>query len=159
MYDFAVELIKKGLAYLDHQSLEEIRATRGTVTAPGTPSPYRDRSVEERSVLFARMRAGEFEDGACVLRGKIDMSAQNMLLRDPVFYRVKHATHHRTGDAWPIYPMYDFAHCIEDALEHITHSLCTLEFDNNRAIYDWILENISAPSRPRQTEFARMNLE
>jgi len=159
MYDFAVELIKKGLAYVDHQSLEEIRANRGTVNEPGTPSPYRDRSVEENLDLFARMRAGEFEDGACVLRGKIDMSAQNMLLRDPVFYRVKHATHHRTGDAWPIYPMYDFAHCIEDALEHITHSLCTLEFDNNRAIYDWILENISAPSRPRQTEFARMNLE
>lgn len=159
MYEFAVELIQKGLAYVDDQSLDEIRANRGTVNEPGVPSPYRDRSVEENLALFAKMRAGDFEDGACVLRGKIDMSAQNMLLRDPVFYRVKHATHHRTGDAWPIYPMYDFAHCIEDALEHITHSLCTLEFDNNRAIYDWILENISAPSRPRQTEFARMNLE
>lgn len=159
MYQYAMELIDKGLAYVDHQTLEQIRENRGTVSEPGTPSPYRDRSVEENRTLFAKMRAGEFQDGACVLRAKIDMSAQNMLLRDPVLYRVKHATHHRTGDAWPIYPMYDFAHCIEDAIEHITHSLCTLEFDNNRAIYDWILDNISAPSRPYQTEFARMNLE
>lgn len=159
MYQYAIELIEKGLAYVDHQSLEEIRENRGTVNEPGTPSPYRDRSIEENLELFKKMRAGAFKDGECVLRAKIDMSAQNMLLRDPVLYRVKHATHHRTGDAWPIYPMYDFAHCIEDAIEHITHSLCTLEFDNNRAIYDWILDNISAPSRPYQTEFARMNLE
>lgn len=159
MYDFAVELIKKGLAYVDDQTLEEIRETRRTVNEPGVESPYRDRSVEENLDRFARMRAGEFENGACVLRGKIDMTASNMLLRDPVLYRVMHATHHRTGDAWPIYPMYDFAHCIEDALEHVTHSLCTLEFDNNRAIYDWVLDNISSPSRPYQTEFARLNLE
>lgn len=159
MYQFAVELIQKGLAYVDDQTLEEIREMRRSVNEPGVESPYRDRSVEENLDLFGRMRAGEFENGACVLRGKIDMAASNMLLRDPVLYRVLHATHYRTGDAWPIYPMYDFAHCIEDAIEHVTHSLCTLEFDNNRAIYDWVLDNISSPSRPYQTEFARLNLE
>lgn len=159
MYQFAVELIKKGLAYVDHQTLEEIREMRRSVNEPGVESPYRDRSVEENLDLFARMRAGEFENGECVLRAKIDMAASNMLMRDPVLYRVLHASHYRTGDEWPIYPMYDFAHCLEDAIEHVTHSLCTLEFENNRAIYDWVLDNITAPSRPYQTEFARLNLE
>ena len=159
MYGYAVELIQKGLAYVDHQTLDEIRENRGTVTEPGTPSRYRDRSVEENLELFAQMRAGAFEDGACVLRAKIDMGASNMLMRDPIIYRIKHADHHRTGDTWCIYPMYDFAHCLEDAIEHITHSLCTLEFENNRELYDWVIDNTSVPSRPRQTEFARLNLE
>lgn len=159
MYGFAIELIEKGLAYVDHQTLEQIRENRGTVTEPGKASPYRDRSVAENLDLFRRMRAGEFEDGQCVLRGKIDMSSVNMLMRDPILYRIKHASHHRTGDAWPIYPMYDFAHCLEDAIEHITHSICTLEFDNNRELYDWVIDNTSVPSRPRQTEFARLNLD
>lgn len=159
MYGYAVELIQKGLAYVDDQNLDEIRANRGTVTEPGTPSPYRTRSVEENLDIFARMRAGEFPDGSKVLRAKIDMASSNMLMRDPILYRIKHAEHHRTGDAWVIYPMYDFAHCLEDAIEHITHSLCTLEFENNRELYDWVIDNTSVPSRPRQTEFARLNLE
>lgn len=159
MYGFAMELIEKGLAYVDDQSLEQIRETRGTVTEPGKESPYRNRSVEENLDRFQRMRAGEFPDGSCVLRAKIDMSATNMIMRDPLLYRIKHVPHHRTGDAWPIYPMYDFAHCLEDALEHITHSLCTLEFENNRALYDWVIDNVSVPSKPRQIEFARLNLE
>lgn len=159
MYGYAQELIRKGLAYVDDQKLDAIRENRGTVLVHGTASPYRDRSVEENLDLFARMRAGEFPDGSKVLRAKIDMSAVNMLMRDPVIYRIKHATHHRTGDAWCIYPMYDFAHCLEDAIEHITHSICTLEFENNRELYDWVIDNTSVPSRPRQTEFARLNLD
>jgi glutaminyl-tRNA synthetase len=159
MYRFAEELIEKGLAYVDSQSEEEIREGRGTVTRPGRPSPYRNRSVEENLDLFRRMRAGEFPDGAHVLRGRIDMASPNMLMRDPVFYRIRHAHHYRTGDEWCIYPLYDYAHCLEDALEGVTHSLCTLEFENNREIYDWIIENTSVPSRPRQYEFARLNLD
>lgn len=159
MYGFAQELIRKGLAYVDDQQLEEIREHRGTVTQAGVNSPWRDRSAEENLDLFARMRAGEFPDGSRVLRARIDMAAQNMLMRDPILYRIKHAHHHRTGDGWCIYPMYDFAHCIEDALEHITHSICTLEFENNRELYDWIINNVSVPSKPRQIEFARLNLE
>lgn len=159
MYGFAQELIRKGLAYVDDQTLEQIRENRGTVTQAGVDSPFRNRSVEENLDIFARMRAGEFPDGSKVLRAKIDMGATNMLMRDPILYRIKHAHHHRTGDAWCLYPMYDFAHCIEDALEHVTHSICTLEFENNRELYDWIIANISVPSRPRQIEFARLNLE
>lgn len=159
MYGYAVELIRGGLAYVDEQGLEEIREGRGTVTTPGTHSPFRDRSVEENLDLFARMRAGEFPDGDRVLRAKINMASANMLMRDPILYRIKRATHHRTGDDWVIYPMYDFAHPIEDAIERITHSLCTLEFENNRELYDWVIDNTSVPSRPRQTEFARLNLD
>jgi glutaminyl-tRNA synthetase len=159
MVGFAEELIRKGLAYVDSQSEAEIREGRGTVTEPGTPSPYRDRSVDENLDLFRRMRAGEFPNGAHVLRGKIDMASPNMIMRDPVFYRILHEEHYRTGDEWCIYPLYDFAHCLEDALEGVTHSLCTLEFENNREIYDWIIENTSVPSRPRQYEFARLNLD
>ena len=159
MYGFAVELIEKGLAYVDSQSEEEARESRGTVTQPGRGSPYRDRSVEESLDLFRRMRAGEFPDGSHVLRARIDMASPNMLMRDPVLYRIRHAHHYRTGDAWCIYPMYDFAHPLEDALEGVTHSLCTLEFENNRELYDWVVENTSVPSRPRQYEFARLNLD
>ena len=158
MYAFAVELIQKGLAYVDSQSVEDIQANRGTVKEPGTPSPFRDRSVAENLKLFEQMRAGAFKDGEVVLRAKIDMSNANMLMRDPLLYRVRHAHHHRTGDAWCIYPMYDFAHCLEDAIEHITHSVCTLEFENNREVYDWLIGNVSAPSQPKQYEFARLNL-
>ncbi|MGC4016177.1 MAG: glutamate--tRNA ligase family protein [Luteolibacter sp.] len=125
---------------------------------PGTPSPYRDRSVEENLDLFARMKAGEFKEGECILRAKIDMASPNLNLRDPVLYRILHAEHHNTGDAWHIYPMYDFAHPLEDALEHITHSLCTLEFENHRPLYDWFIDNCPVPSKPRQIEFARLNL-
>jgi glutaminyl-tRNA synthetase len=159
LYDHAVELIEKGLAYVDSSSEEEIRALRGTVTEPGTESPYRDRDVEENLDLFRRMRAGEFEDGAHVLRARIDMGAANMKMRDPLLYRIRHAHHYRTGDEWCIYPMYDFAHCLSDAVENITHSLCTLEFENNRDIYDWVLDNttVDGPA-PEQTEFARLNL-
>jgi glutaminyl-tRNA synthetase len=167
MYRFAEHLIREGKAYVDSQNEEEIRENRGTVTEPGRPSPFRDRGVEENLDLFRRMRAGEFGNGAHVLRGKIDMAAPNMLLRDPILYRIRHAEHYRTGDAWCIYPLYDCAHPIEDALESITHSLCTLEFENNRPLYDWIVENlprtgedaIPADSRPRQYEFARGNLD
>lgn len=158
LYGFAVELIEKGLAYVDSQSLEEIRENRGTIDEAGKPSPFRERSVEENLDLFRRMRQGEFPDGSHVLRAKIDMAAANMLMRDPVLYRIRHATHYRTGDAWSVYPMYDFAHCLSDAIEHITHSLCTLEFENNREIYDWLVERVSVPARPRQYEFARLNL-
>ncbi|RME84258.1 MAG: glutamine--tRNA ligase/YqeY domain fusion protein [Caldilineae bacterium] len=159
LYQFAEQLIKDGKAYVDSLSEEEIRAYRGTVTEPGRESPYRNRSVEENLDLFRRMRAGEFPDGAHVLRAKIDMSSPNMLLRDPILYRIRHAHHYRTGDRWCIYPMYDFAHPLSDAIEHITHSLCTLEFENNRAIYDWLTENLIDPPRPRQYEFARLNLD
>ncbi len=159
LYQFAEELIRRGLAYVDSLSEEEIRAYRGTVTEPGKESPYRNRSVEENLDLFRRMRAGEFPDGAHVLRAKIDMSSPNMLLRDPILYRIKHAHHYRTGDEWCIYPMYDFAHPLSDGIERITHSLCTLEFENNRAIYDWLVDHLIPPPQPRQYEFARLELD
>jgi len=155
---FAEELIVKGLAYVDSLSAEEIRQYRGTLTEPGKNSPYRDRSIEENLDLFRRMKAGEFPDGAHVLRAKIDMASSNIILRDPTLYRIRTAHHHRTGDKWRIYPMYDFTHCLSDALEGITHSVCTLEFENNRPLYDWVLDNVSAPCHPRQIEFARLNL-
>jgi glutaminyl-tRNA synthetase len=157
-HDCAVHLIKNGKAYVDQQTAEEMRANRGNLTVPGTPSPYRDRSVEENLDLFARMKAGEFKEGECILRAKIDMASPNLNLRDPALYRIMHAEHHNTGNAWCIYPMYDFAHPLEDALEHITHSLCTLEFENHRPLYDWFIENCPVPSKPRQIEFARLNL-
>jgi len=159
MYDYAEHLIREGKAYVDSQDEEQIRLGRGSVTEPGTPSPYRDRSVEENLDLFRRMRAGEFPDGAHVLRAKIDMASPNMLLRDPVLYRIRHASHYRTGDAWCIYPLYDYAHPIEDAIEGVTHSICTLEFETNRPLYDWVVENTPTPNRPRQYEFARLNLD
>ena len=158
LYGFAVELIRRGKAYVCSLSEDEIREYRGSVTEPGRNSPYRDRSVEENLDLFARMRAGEFADGAHVLRGKIDMASPNMKLRDPLFYRIKRATHYHRGDAWSIYPFYDFAHPLSDAIERITHSLCTLEFENNREIYDWLVDTLEFPDPPRQTEFARLNL-
>lgn len=158
LYDYAVHLIKAGKAYVDSLSAEEIRAHRGTLTEPGKESPHRDRSVEENLDLFQRMRAGEFEDGTHVLRAKIDMAHPNLVMRDPTLYRIRHASHHRTGDAWCIYPMYDFTHCISDAVEGITHSLCTLEFENNRAIYDWVLDQLPVSCHPQQIEFARLNL-
>jgi glutaminyl-tRNA synthetase len=158
LYDWAVHLIKTGKAYVDDQSQEEIRVNRGTLTEPGRNSPFRERSVEENLDLFARMRAGEFPNGARVLRAKIDMSSGNINLRDPVLYRILHATHPRTGTAWKIYPSYDFAHGQSDAIEHITHSICTLEFEDHRPLYDWFIENLPVPSRPRQYEFARLNL-
>ncbi|NIY82844.1 glutamine--tRNA ligase [Vibrio hepatarius] len=159
LYEFAVELINKGLAYVEELSPEQIREYRGTLTAPGKPSPYRDRSVEENLALFEKMRAGGFEEGKACLRAKIDMSSSFMVMRDPVIYRVRFATHHQTGDKWCIYPMYDFTHCISDALEGITHSLCTLEFQDNRRLYDWVLENITIDCQPHQYEFSRLNLE
>ena len=160
MYECAEELIRRGLAYVDSGTEEEIRASRGTVTEPGVAGPFRDRPVEESLDLFRRMRAGEFEDGAHVLRGKIDLSSPNMLMRDPVFYRIRHATHYRQGDAWCLYPLYDYAHCLEDAFEGVTHSICTLEFENNREVYDWILDSLGFEEpRPHQYEFARLELE
>jgi glutaminyl-tRNA synthetase len=160
LYDFAITLIEADKAYVDSQSLQDIRRGRGTVTEPGTESPYRNRSVAENLDLFRRMRAGEFEDGEHVLRAKIDMAAKNMLMRDPVLYRIRHASHYRAGDAWCIYPLYDFTHCLSDAIERITHSLCTLEFKDNRALYDWVLDAAAIePPRPEQTEFARLNLD
>ncbi len=160
MYEVAVGLIEKGLAYVDTADDETIREYRGTVTEPGRPTPDRDRSVEENLDLFRRMRAGEFEDGAMVLRGRIDLASPNMIMRDPVLYRIRHAHHYRTGDDWSIYPLYDFAHCLEDAFEGISHSLCTLEFDNNREIYDWILDHAGFEEpRTHQYEFARLNLD
>jgi glutaminyl-tRNA synthetase len=157
LYDFAVKLIKEGKAYVDDHSQEEIREYRGTLTEPGKNSPYRDRSVEENLDLFERMRAGEFPNGARVLRAKIDMSAPNLWLRDPIMYRILHASHHRTGDKWCIYPMYDWAHGQSDAIEGITHSLCTLEFDVHRPLYDWFLEQLDIENPPRQIEFGRLN--
>ena len=157
-YDCAVALIKKGLAYVDTQTSEEIREQRGNVKVPGKPSPHRARSVEENLELFAKMRSGEVEDGGAVLRANIDMESFNMNMRDPVLYRVVHASHHNTGDAWCIYPMYDFAHPLEDAKEGITHSLCSLEFENHRPLYDWVVENCPVESKPRQIEFARLNI-
>jgi len=158
LYQFAVELIKAGKAYVDSLSADEIRAYRGTLTEPGRNSPYRDRSVEENVDLFARMRAGEFPDGTHVLRAKIDMASPNLNMRDPALYRIRHAHHHRTGDVWQIYPMYDFAHPLSDALEQITHSLCTLEFEDHRPLYDWLVNAVIAGDKPRQIEFARLNL-
>ena len=160
LYGYAIELIKKGLAYVDELSPEEMREYRGTLTEPGKNSPYRDRIVEENLALFERMKNGEFAEGTLSLRAKIDMASPFMVMRDPVIYRIKFATHHQTGDKWCIYPMYDFTHCISDAIERITHSLCTLEFQDNRRLYDWVLENISIERPlPHQYEFSRLNLE
>jgi glutaminyl-tRNA synthetase len=158
LYAWAQHLIRAGKAYVDDQTPEEIRLTRGTLTEPGQNSPFRDRPVEENLDLFARMRAGEFPNGARVLRARIDMASGNINLRDPVLYRILHAHHPRTGDAWKIYPSYDFAHGQSDAIEHITHSICTLEFEDHRPLYDWFLDNLPVPSRPRQYEFARLNV-
>ena len=160
LYDYAVELIKKGLAYVDDLTAEEIRSYRGTLTEPGKESPYRNRSVEENLELFQKMKAGEFGDGEKVLRAKIDMAAPNIVMRDPVIYRIAHVSHHRTGDEWCIYPMYDFAHPLSDAIEEITHSVCTLEFEDHRPFYDWLLDALGfkVGARPRQIEFARLNL-
>lgn len=157
-YQCAIALIEKGLAYVDEQTQEQMRETRGNINVPGTPSPWRDRPMAENLDLFARMRAGEFPDGSLVLRAKIDLASPNMNLRDPVLYRIMRAHHHNTGDAWCLYPMYDYAHPLEDAIEHITHSLCTLEFENHRPLYDWVIEHCPVPAKPRQIEFARLNL-
>lgn len=160
LYGYAIELIEKGLAYVDELSPDQMREYRGTLTDPGKNSPYRDRSVEENLALFERMKNGEFAEGTLSLRAKIDMASPFMVMRDPVLYRIKFASHHQTGDKWCIYPMYDFTHCISDAIERITHSLCTLEFQDNRRLYDWVLENISIERPlPHQYEFSRLNLE
>ena len=160
LYGYAIELIEKGLAYVDELSPDEMREYRGTLTEPGKNSPYRDRSVEENLALFERMKNGEFAESTLSLRAKIDMASPFMVMRDPVLYRIKFASHHQTGDKWCIYPMYDFTHCISDAIERITHSLCTLEFQDNRRLYDWVLENISIERPlPHQYEFSRLNLE
>ena len=159
LYDFAIELINAGKAYVCSLDAEQIRQLRGSLTQPGQDSPYRGRSVAENLDLFRRMRAGEFADGEHVLRAKIDMASPNINMRDPVLYRIRKVTHQRTGDAWPIYPMYDYTHCICDALEGITHSLCTLEFEDHRPLYDWVLDNISANWHPPQIEFSRLGLE
>ena len=158
LYDFAVELIRKNLAYVDDLTPEQMREYRGTLTQPGKPSPNRDRSVAENLDMFTRMKAGEFADGAMVLRAKIDMASPNMNMRDPAIYRIRRAHHIRTGDKWCIYPMYDYTHCISDALEGITHSICTLEFEDHRPLYDWVLDNITIPCHPRQYEFSRLEL-
>ena len=157
LYAFAEQLIRDGKAYVDSQSAEEIRASRGTLTQPGTESPYRNRSIEENLDLFHRMRDGEFADGEHVLRAKIDMASPNVVMRDPTLYRIRHAEHHRTGDKWCVYPMYDFTHCLSDSLEGITHSICTLEFVNNRELYDWVLDALNV-YQPQQIEFARLGL-
>ena len=160
LYEFAVHMIENGNAYVDSLSEEEIREYRGTVTEPGRDSPHRHRSVEENLDLFRRMKAGEFKDGEHVLRGKIDMAHPNMLMRDPILYRIRHASHYRRGDAWCLYPLYDFTHCLSDAIENITHSLCSLEFKDNNALYEWVLDAADVPKpRTEQTEFARLNLE
>ncbi len=157
LYEYAEQLINSGKAYVDSLSAEEIREHRGTLTAPGTNSPYRERSVEENLDLFRRMKAGEFKDGEHVLRAKIDMASPNVIMRDPTLYRIRHVHHHRIGDKWCIYPMYDYAHCISDSIEGVTHSICTLEFANNRELYDWILDALEI-YHPQQIEFARLNL-
>lgn len=157
LYAFAEQLIRDGKAYVDSQSAEEIRASRGTLTQPGTESPYRNRSIEENLDMFHRMRGGEFADGEHVLRAKIDMTSSNVVMRDPTLYRIRHAEHHRTGDKWCVYPMYDFTHCLSDSLEGITHSICTLEFVNNRELYDWVLDALNV-YHPQQIEFARLGL-
>lgn len=158
LYQLAMHLIEKGLAYVDDQDADTIRATRGTLKSPGTDSPYRNRSIEENKALFEKMRAGEFKDGECCLRAKIDMQAGNINMRDPVIYRIRHTEHHRSGDAWCIYPLYDFTHALSDAIENITHSLCTLEFQDHRPLYDWFVANCDMPHAPRQMEFSRLNL-
>src|SRR5512134_532703 len=158
LYGYAEHLIKDGKAYVDSLTAEQMREYRGTLTAPGRESPYRERSIDENLDMFRRMRAGEFEDGAYVLRAKIDMASPNINMRDPVLYRIRRAHHHRTGDAWCIYPMYDFAHPPSDALEKITHSLCTLEFEDHRPLYDWLIANLPVPAQPQQIEFARLSL-
>jgi len=159
LYGFAIELIDSGHAYVCDLNADEIRSTRGTLTAPGVNSPFRDRSCDESRDLFEKMRAGAFPEGSRVLRARIDMASPNLHLRDPTLYRIRYQTHHNTGDAWCIYPMYDFTHPLSDALEGVTHSLCTLEFEDNRALYDWVLEHVTTPSRPYQTEFSRLALE
>ena len=159
LFNYAVELINKGLAYVDELTPEQIREYRGSLTSPGKNSPFRDRSVEENLALFEKMRNGEFAEGTACLRAKIDMASPFIVMRDPVLYRIKFAEHHQTGNKWCIYPMYDFTHCISDALEGITHSLCTLEFQDNRRLYDWVLDNITIDAHPRQYEFSRLNLE
>ena len=159
MYGYAVGLIRTGFAYVDSQSPDEIRAARGTLTLPGRDSPWRNRTPEESTDLFVRMRGGEFPDGAHVLRARIDMASGNLNLRDPVLYRIRHANHPMTGDAWCIYPTYDYAQALSDAIEGVTHSLCTLEFEDHRPLYDWILDHVRPPARPRQIEFSRLNLE
>lgn len=160
LYDYAVELIKRGKAYVDDLTADEIREYRGNLTEAGKESPYRNRSVEENLDLFTRMKNGEFADGEKVLRAKIDMASPNITMRDPVIYRIAHISHHRTGDAWCIYPMYDFAHPLSDAIEGITHSICTLEFEDHRPLYDWLLDSLGfdVNTRPRQIEFARLNI-
>lgn len=158
LYDYAVQLIKKGMAYVCEQTPEEMREYRGTLTEPGRESPYRNRSIEENLDLFERMKNGEFPDGSMTLRAKIDMASPNINMRDPVIYRIKRVHHHRTGDKWCIYPMYDFTHCLSDMLEGITHSLCTLEFEDHRPLYDWYLDVLETPCHPQQIEFARLNL-
>ena len=158
LYQYAVQLIKEGKAYVCSLSAAEIRDYRGTLTEPGKESPYRNRSVEENLDLFERMRAGEFEEGTHVLRAKIDMASPNITMRDPVMYRIRREPHYRTGNKWCIYPMYDFAHCLSDSIERITHSICTLEFENNRPLYDWFLDELKVESHPQQIEFARLNL-
>lgn len=158
LYEFAIQLIKMGKAFVCEQTPEEMKQCRGTLTEPGTPSPWRDRSVEENLELFERMKNGEFEDGTRTLRAKIDMASPNINMRDPVVYRIKKATHHRTGDKWCIYPMYDFTHCLSDMLEGITHSCCTLEFEDHRPLYDWYLDVLKTPCHPQQIEFARLNI-
>jgi glutaminyl-tRNA synthetase len=158
LYEYALQLIEQGQAYVDSLSAEEIREHRGTLTEPGRNSPYRDRSVTENLELFEKMRSGELEDGSCVLRAKIDMASPNLNMRDPTIYRIRHVGHHRTGDKWCIYPMYDFTHCLSDSIEGITHSICTLEFENNRPLYNWFLEQLQVEHHPQQIEFARLNL-
>ncbi|MCP4010675.1 MAG: glutamine--tRNA ligase, partial [Proteobacteria bacterium] len=159
LYAYAIELIEKNLAYVDSQDADTMRANRGTLTEAGSDSPYRDRSIEENLALFAEMKNGEHANGTHVLRARLDMASPNINLRDPVIYRIKHTAHQRTGDAWCIYPMYDYTHCISDAIEGITHSLCTLEFEDHRPLYDWILDNISIDTHPRQIDFSRLNLD
>ncbi|MFO8240270.1 MAG: glutamine--tRNA ligase/YqeY domain fusion protein [Dissulfuribacterales bacterium] len=158
LYDYAVQLIKKGKAYVCSLSPEEIKEYRGTLTEPGKDSPYRSRSVEENLDLFERMRAGEFEDGSHILRAKIDMASPNLNMRDPAIYRIRRMSHHRTGDKWCVYPMYDFTHCLSDSIEGITHSICTLEFQDHRPLYDWVLDQLNVKCHPQQIEFARLNL-
>ncbi len=159
LYQYALDLINKGLAYVDSQSADEIREKRGTLKQVGSDSPFRDRSIGENLTLFSAMKNGEHEDGSHVLRAKIDMGARNINLRDPIIYRIRHIEHHQTGNEWCIYPMYDFTHALSDALESITHSLCTLEFEDHRPLYDWMVNNLDTPSTPRQIEFSRLNLE
>ena len=159
LYQFAIQLIHKGLAYVDSQSADQMRQNRGTLTEPGIDSPYRNRSIEENLSLFEQMKNDEFPDGAHALRARIDMSSSNINLRDPVIYRIRHAAHHNTGNEWCIYPMYDFTHCLSDAIEGITHSICTLEFEDHRPLYDWFLDNLETPCHPQQIEFARLQVE